>query len=148
MSKAMGFDSPYDVDKAGRRAEFQKRLVIEKRSWETDRSSFVTDRTTLDNLAYTVLHDVKSIDADLLQQIVAGLGRYTHIFYCPVDVFCAPGEDSARIKDMTYHHLYDTVLKAFLDKYHTAPTKVYTVTQDSIEARREWVDAILPTPSG
>ena len=31
VSAAMGFASPYDVDKAGKRSEFQRRLVTEKR---------------------------------------------------------------------------------------------------------------------
>src|SRR5271170_3399791 len=53
VSKAMGFDSPYDVDKAGKRAEFQRRLVTEKCEWEAAHDTFVTDRTTFDNLAYT-----------------------------------------------------------------------------------------------
>lgn len=143
VAKAMGFDSPYDVDKAGKRAEFQRRLVLEKRAWENDRASFVTDRTTLDNLAYTMLHDVKSIDEELLDSIVAGLDRYTHIIYCPVDVFCAPGEDTARVKDMTYHKLYDIVLKALVDKYHRPPTRLHTVAADTIESRREWVTGLL-----
>lgn len=142
----MGFDSPYDVDLAGKRAEFQRRLVLEKRAWEDDHEDFVSDRTTLDNLAYTILHDVKSIDATLLTQITDGMARYTHIFYCPVDTFCKIGDDTARLKDPTYHHLYDIVLKALLDKYRRPSTKFYTVSAEGIEERRTWIEAILGNP--
>lgn len=145
VSKAMGFDSPYDVDKAGKRAEFQRRLVLEKRSWEKDHPSFVSDRTTVDNLAYTMLHDVKTIDQDLLAQIVSGMERYTHIFYCPVDVFCQVGDDSARVKDPTYQKLYDIVLKGLVDTYRKPATKFITITVNGIEERRTWVQAAFQT---
>ena len=34
VSQAMGFASPYDVDKAGKRAEFQRKLLAAKTGWE------------------------------------------------------------------------------------------------------------------
>lgn len=117
VSKAMGFANPYDVDKAGKRAEFQRRLVTEKTKWESEHASFVTDRTTLDNIVYTMFHDVHAIDAELLDAAVQGLRRYTHIIYCPVASFCNPGDDPHRVKDPTYHDLYDIVIKAMLDRY-------------------------------
>lgn len=117
VSKAMGFASPYDVDKAGRRAEFQRRLVAEKCAWEDAHESFVTDRTTLDNLAYTMLHDVHSIDENLLNNVVAGLHRYTHIFYCPVAAFCIPGTDPARVPSMIYQTLFDVLICGLVRRY-------------------------------
>ena len=75
VSAAMGFASPYDVDRAGKRSEFQQRLLDEKLAWERDHEAFVTDRTTLDNLAYTTLHDVHSIDAATLTQATQGAAR-------------------------------------------------------------------------
>src|SRR5271165_1540913 len=62
VALAMGFASPYDVDKAGKRAEFQLRLVTEKLAWEAAHDSFVSDRTTMDNLAYSMLHDIYAVD--------------------------------------------------------------------------------------
>src|SRR5450631_4116837 len=56
VAQAMGFASPYDVDKAGKRAEFQRRLFVEKCNWEDAHESFVTDRTHIDNLIYSSMH--------------------------------------------------------------------------------------------
>lgn len=145
VAKAMGFDSPYDVDAAGLRAEFQRRLVIEKCAWENEAPVFVTDRTTLDNLAYTMLHDVKSIDSELLDAIIAGLSRYTHIIYCPVDTFCRPGDDKARLQDMTYHKLYDIVIKALVEKHLPSKTRFYTLHTEGVEDRRVWIERTLRT---
>jgi len=119
VAAAMGFASPYDVDQAGRRAEFQARLLREKRAWEELHSEkgFVSDRTTLDNLTYTMLHDVRSIDAATLASAVVGARHYTHVVYCPMDVVWKPGGDPARVPDETYHRLYDVVLKALLERY-------------------------------
>ena len=46
---------PGDVDKPGS-AAFQERLRREKIAWELARDSFVTDRTTLDELVYSGMH--------------------------------------------------------------------------------------------
>lgn len=143
VSKAMGFDSPYDVDKAGRRAEFQHRLVTEKRAWENARGYFVTDRTTLDNLAYTMLHDVHAVDKALLNQVVDGLDRYTHIIYCPSAVFCNPDGDPSRIADMTYHHLYDAALYGLIRKYMPKGPRFTTMTTADAESRRARVRSFL-----
>jgi hypothetical protein len=110
VAKAMGFDSPYDVDKAGQRFEFQRRLLTEKIVWEGSRESFVTDRTVLDNLAYTMLHDVHAIDEEMLTQTRMALGRYTHILYCPIEAVFAPGDDPARVQEAVYHRLFEFAL--------------------------------------
>lgn len=142
VAKAMGFESPYDVDKAGRRAEFQRRLVTEKRAWEDAHDRFVTDRTTLDNLAYTMLHDVHAVDAALLDQVVAGLTRYTHVIYCPSKVFCNPAGDPARVPDLTYHHLYDAALRGLLLRY-LPNVPLWTMSTSDAESRRARVRSIL-----
>lgn len=146
VSKAMGFDSPYDVDKAGKRAEFQRRLVTEKRAWEENQESFVTDRTTLDNLAYTMFHDVSAIDASLLDQVVGGLSRYTHVIYCPVKVFCNPGGDPNRVQDMTYHQLYDVTIKGLLDRYLPETIEFSTIFSAGVDARQTWLRDFLGLP--
>lgn len=143
VSKAMGFDSPYDVDKAGKRAEFQRRLVTEKMAWEAEHESFVTDRTTLDNLVYTMFHDVYAIDHDLLETAVRGLARYTHIFYCPTETFCNPGDDPSRVKDPTYHWLYDLVIKAVMDRYKPARTPMRPLHIESLDERKLCVEKFL-----
>jgi hypothetical protein len=144
VSEVMGFASPYDVDKAGRRAEFQTRLVIEKRAWEDAHESFVVDRTTLDNLAYTMLHDIHCVDDALLEAIVKGAHRYTHIVYCPVESFCNPGGDSARVQNMAYHKLYDVLIEALVDRYVPLGVKVVELDDEpSLEGRQSWVRDLL-----
>ena len=144
VSKAMGFDSPYDVDKAGKRAEFQRRLVVEKRAWEDEHVEFVTDRTTLDNLAYTVFHDIKTIDAGLLEQVVGGMQRYTHVIYCPVDIFCNPAGDPNRVADMTYHKLYDTMIEALVQRHMPKNgSKFGKIMASGQDARRAWLKEFI-----
>lgn len=145
VSLAMGFASPYEVDKAGKRAEFQRRLIVEKRAWEDAHERFVTDRTTLDNLAYTMLHDIHTVDEALLTQIVEGLGRYTHVIYCPVEAFCNPGGDTARIQDMTYHKLYDSVVRGLLSDYLPSSVAVYELELTGKEARQVWATQFIQT---
>jgi AAA domain-containing protein len=148
VSKAMGFDSPYDVDKAGKRAEFQRRLVLEKRAWEDAHESFVTDRCTLDNLVYTMFHDIHSVDAELLERIEQGHYRYTHVIYCPVSAFCNPGGDPARVADMTYHKLYDQVIRGMIQNHQVRNGQGLHHCRDTQqEHRREWVRRILDTPN-
>jgi len=117
VARSMGFENPYDVDKAGKRAEFQKRLVTEKMAWETTREAFVSDRTTVDNLCYTVLHDISAVDEDLLSQVEVGMGRYTHVFFFSVNSFCDTSGDSHRIQERTYHDIYEIVLTGLLDRF-------------------------------
>lgn len=115
----MGFASPYEADKAGRRAEFQARLIAEKREWEIQHlsSGFVTDRTTVDNLAYMALHDVANVTDEMLASVSAGMRLYTHVIYCPVSSFCQVGNDPVRVKEMAYHRVYDALLNGLLSKY-------------------------------
>jgi len=143
VSKAMGFDSPYDVDKAGKRAEFQRRLVTEKMAWEAEHEDFVTDRTTLDNIAYTMLHDVYAIDAELLRIAVEGLSRYTHIIYCPVEVFCDPGQDAARVKDRTYHELYDVVIRGLVERYRPLSGSFRVLGVAGLDERKAAVETFV-----
>ena len=90
VAKEMGFDNPYDVDAAGKRAEFQWKLVESKVAWERAHEQFVTDRTTLDNLAYTMLHDIYAASDDMfIAACRAGFVRYTHLIFCPTSVFCS-----------------------------------------------------------
>lgn len=143
VSKMMGFDSPYDVDAAGKRGEFQKRLVIEKRKWEDAHESFVVDRTTLDNLAYTMFHDIHCIDTELLDRVVEGMKRYTHIVYCPVHAFINHAGDAQRVDSEAYHALYDVTIKALIDRYRAPETKFTILQSSDLEQRRGIVDRFL-----
>lgn len=143
VAKSMGFDNPYDVDKAGKRSEFQHRLVAEKRAWEDARESFVVDRTTLDNLIYTLMHDVYAIDRALLDSVIEGLGRYTHIVFCPVDSFINIGGDALRVSARVYHELYDEIMRAFLRKYVPHKVHVATLRRTELEERKAWVTRLI-----
>ncbi len=143
VAQSMGFDNPYDVDKAGRRAEFQRRLVAEKRAWEDAREAFVVDRTTLDNLVYTMMHDVYAIDKTLINSVIQGLGRYTHIVFCPVESFCDLDGDGNRVGNMIYHEMYDEVMRAFLRKYVPHTVHVAILRKQELADRKEWLERLL-----
>ena len=112
-AKSLGFDNPYDVDKAGKRAEFQKKLFVDKLKWETAHESFVTDRTPFDNLAYATMHGVMFEKAQLLEYVEA-MRRYTHIFHLPLDVFQNLGNDPHRVTVDGYHIMFEVLIKAFV----------------------------------
>jgi hypothetical protein len=114
VAKAMGFENPYDVDKAGKRAEFQERLITEKIAWEAAHERFVTDRTLIDNLTYTCLHDVSCVTEDFLNRTLEGFKRYDFVFFCPLDAFIKTGIDPARMHDLTYHRVFETLLLGWL----------------------------------
>lgn len=131
----MGFTNPYDVDKAGKRAEFQLRLQANKIAWETERDAFITDRTPLDELVYTMLHGVASIDEAFLRRVIEHTKRYTHVVYCPVEVFCNVGTDPARLSHMTYQHLFDAALRGALSKWRE-PEEFFVMGFEGIVDRR------------
>lgn len=139
VAASMGFASPYDVDKAGQRAAFQERLLSDKIDWERDHVSFVSDRSTYDNLAYTMVHDIHSIDARTLERASLHMLHYTHVFYCPFTAFCKVGGDTARINDRTYQELYDSVLYGLLSR----GLKIYTLDSADFSVRQAIVRAAL-----
>lgn len=135
VARSMGFENPYDVDSAGKRAEFQRRLIMEKADWESRFDSFVTDRTVLDNLAYAMLHCVEAIDDGLLAIVRQAAQRYTHVAYCPVDVFCNTAGDPARVSDMAYQYVYDAAVYGLLTKTIHGP-RLHTLIRPDIDWRR------------
>jgi len=135
VAAEMGFASPYDVDKAGKRAEFQQRLLAAKMAWEAEHESFVTDRTTLDNLTYTALHDVHAIDAATLNTAGKGCERYTHIIVCCIESFFDTAGDPARIADAAYHTIYETLLISFLERGRFATVRGLEFS--SLEERKQ-----------
>jgi hypothetical protein len=114
VAKAMGFESPYDVDKAGRRVEFQHRLQAEKMAWELKHESFVTDRTTIDELAYLSIHNIDGVSADYYGRAFQGWSRYDVVFHTPVEAFIDLAGDPSRRADVTYHMVFDAMVRGFL----------------------------------
>ena len=117
VAAAMGLSSPYEADEKGLRAVFQRRLLEEKCGWEAEHDNFSTDRTTLDNMLYAMLHDVSSVDEETISRVRVGLSRYTHVIYCPVASFCKVGDDPARAKSAAYQEVYDAALYGLLMRY-------------------------------
>jgi cytidylate kinase len=142
VAKAMGFDSPYDVDKAGRRTKFQVRLLKEKVEWEASRNDFVSDRTVFDNLAYTMLHGVDSIDNATMDVTCNAGQRYTHIIVCPVEAFHDLGNDEVRKPSFVYHVLYEVALRGLIQRY-ADPDKIEVLNVRSLERRHKRLSRLL-----
>lgn len=125
VSEGMGFKSPYDVDAAGRRGEFQQLLVHAKAEWELAHqgTGFVTDRTHLDNLAYTITHAPDlGRDSGFRGEIDAAMRGYTHIVFCPVAAFHDLAGDPSRIEHSAYHLKYEDVMVDLFGSFvHVAP---------------------------
>ncbi len=138
VSKAMGFDSPYDVDAAGRRSEFQRDLLYEKFKWESLNDSFVTDRTVADVITYTALHCVRSIDETQILDVALGMRRYTHIFYCPESIFCNTDGDPDRVTDLSYQKVYDQCLCGIV-RHYVQDSRLLCLIRSELDARKSAV---------
>lgn len=135
VAREMGYENPYDVDRAGLRAEFQNRLQAAKIRWEDRTREFVTDRTTLDELVYTTMHAVTAVDAVYLSRAVTHLARYDLVVYCPVRAFHEVADDPCRVPDRTYHEVFDVVLEGMLTRWVDA-ARLLRLDDPSLDARR------------
>ncbi len=118
VAKAMGFENPYDVDKAGKRLEFQLKLFHDKRAWENENPRFVTDRTHFDNLSYTAMHDcADKLPNWAFDAYVDAVKSYDCVFLLPLCSFQNLGEDPARVDNPTYHLMFDMLLGGLLTTY-------------------------------
>ena len=109
----MGFDNPYDVDAAGKRVEFQRRLFEAKRAWELAHDSFVIDRGYLDNLTYCALHMAEHLEDDAIEVFKQAMGRY-HIVLCLSAASFQDLSDGIRKQSRAYHQIYEQLLRAFM----------------------------------
>lgn len=146
VAKEMGFSSAYDADAVGRRAEFQTRLVEGKVAWEASHDDFVTDRTTFDNLAYSLMHDATCVSEAYFNLARRGLARYEYIVYCPASVFMDCKDDPARQANPTYQILYDAVLWGLLQRFKPPPVRLVTLPFHRLEHRKDFL-AELMSPS-
>jgi nicotinamide riboside kinase len=113
VAKSMGFDNPYDVDKAGKRVEFQRRLFEQKRDWEFANDRFVTDRTYLDNLTYCALHMAEHLPDDAVEEFIEATSRYDLILVLFRKDF-QQLDDGIRKTNQTYHSIYERILGSLL----------------------------------
>jgi hypothetical protein len=158
LTNEAGEPDPYLADERrdaeGRplRAEFQRRLLAAKVAWELETPAFVTDRTTLDNAVYAILHGAGSIRAQYLKDAVAGMRRYDAVFYCPAETFMRVGGDTARVggrraEDLTaedaraYHDVFNALLFSLLVKHSSG--NLVVLSMEGLEARKAAVSARL-----
>lgn len=140
IATAMGFASPYDVDRAGKRVEFQRKLFLAKREWESEHESFVTDRTYFDNLTYCALHMARELPDDSIAEYARAMERYDLVFYLPRRIFQSQNDDNGvRLTSSMYHEFYERILTSLLcrelgsDRLHYLTAS--TTTDRQIEAR-------------
>lgn len=115
VANRMGFSSVYDLARVGLRPKFRASLFGLKTAWEEHTESFVTDRTTLDDLTYGLLHDVSdATKPEYFDAAIAHMARYDLVIHCPARVFCAPAGDSKRLVEPRYHRAFDVMLSGLL----------------------------------
>lgn len=131
---AMGFSSPYDVDKAGKREAFQRKLIEDKRAWEAANDAFVTDRTHSDNYAYTLIHDPAAV-LRLLEMYERANLVYTHVFFCPIGSHFDPGDDPQRRAGFDYHSKFESELMLALPASLSPAAKLIVVHPSEREDR-------------
>jgi predicted ATPase len=148
VAKSMGFDNPYDVDKAGKRAEFQFKLFADKCNWENEHleSGFVTDRTHFDNLAYCMLHCHDSLnerEIDLYRH--AQQGYYSHIFLLRVDDHIALGTDVNRVAEKAYHIIFEAALLGLYQQVMSTALQVEPAILGvaNLEWRKKMLESLL-----
>lgn len=144
VAKMMGFDNPYDVDAAGKRTEFQIRLLLEKAKWEAEHETFVVDRTTLDVVSYICLHCISALTDEVLDNAFAWMKRYTHIYYCPLTAFINLDNDPNRVATMAYHKVYDTLIQGLIMKPGLR-TRIVSLTMANLDDRKQILQEDLIT---
>jgi nicotinamide riboside kinase len=133
----MGLGSPYDADRLDlevkdlphlqgqattRRTELQRLIVRKRIEWQHDHAidGFVSDRTSFDDLAYTLIHCGEPLYAELLTPVFNQdqvlQPTYTTIVFCPMASFFSLGTDPARNPDLGYHREFERLLLELLDK--------------------------------
>lgn len=147
VAKSMGFDNPYDVDAAGRRVEFQRKLFEQKRAWELANDRFVTDRSYLDNLTYCALHMAEHLEDNAVKEFTAAMARYDLVLFLPMRVFQNLG-DGIRKTSKAYHEIYETLLEEWLDMAATRELEhlweLSSSSANRIEAAFKIIDRLAP----
>lgn len=117
VAAEMGFKNPYEVDAAGKRHEFVRRLLQAKSDWEAAHNAFVTDRAHFDNLVYTIVHNQDVVTPELTLATATAARRYTNVILCRTDVFQRLGADPTRRHEPEYHAHFQSVLVGLLERH-------------------------------
>jgi dephospho-CoA kinase len=135
VSAEMGFKSPYDVDAFGKRSEFQKKLLEDKMSWESSHDKFITDRTHLDNLVYSIMHNcVQTVNVDFINSAILYSQAYTHVVFFPLESFINVAEDNCRLNNIDYQKTYEFLLKMFINN-NLPKDRLLTINSSSLDSR-------------
>jgi hypothetical protein len=103
---------------------FQKKLADAKIAWETQAEKYVADRTTLDDLAYAVMHCPEIVTAEFRDRAYAHAKTYDLIFYAPLSAGQWLANDPSRVADPLYHWRYDVLLQGLMQDADVACTSV------------------------
>lgn len=138
VAKAMGLDSPYNVDQLGLRAKFQRELFEQKSAWEAEHESFVTDRTYFDNLGYCMLHMGADLPAGILEEYHQSMKRYDLVFQLRAQDH-QDLSDGIRVVSPAYHWAYEALLQGL---YNYFGYEVIRLSGDMHERVRDAFDVI------
>jgi nicotinamide riboside kinase len=134
VAASMGFSSPYEVDAAGLRESFQRKLWAEKRDWELANPAFITDRTVFDNVVYSSLEGYNYPIEDLMAITDHMREVYTAVVFTPLTSFHFVGDDPARRQDLSYHRRFEQLLVRMLAWANIKYTAVSTYEMHSLLA--------------
>lgn len=123
---------------------FQLNLRAAKISWERehDEAGFVTDRSTLDDLVYSLLHNRTSVTQSNVEEAVAHLSTYDVVFYTPMSAGQWLDGDAARVSDPVYHLTFDRMLFGFMSQ-HQHRCRVVTLASPDLAYRQREIDDFL-----
>lgn len=152
VAREMGYSSPYDVDKDGKRLEFQIRLLETKIKYENEKKHFVTDRTTLDQLAYTYIHLFecgyleqmpRDVVDGLYAKAISHMDTYDVVFFCGMSTFWNPVSDGIRRVSYNYHRMYETLLYGFYKINRDFQFNFFEIEHRSYDARIRQVMSLI-----
>ncbi|CAB4203451.1 Fer4_NifH domain containing protein [uncultured Caudovirales phage] len=127
------------------RSLFQAKLQTAKIDWENAARppGYVSDRTTMDDMAYALLHCPSVVDRAFIKRAREHLREYTHVIFCPLDSFYAHAGDPARVSDIEYHYRYEAILRGLLADERRLNIMPHSDRDDRIT----WVKHIMEMPS-
>jgi len=119
---------PQDV-----RLTFQRYAILRQIQREDDsKSSFITDRTVMDNLGYTKLStNMTESELGMYEALVKErIQKYTHFIYVPIEF---EAENEFLRADVSTRKRFASIVESYLSKWFK-PTN-YLVVQGSLEER-------------
>lgn len=132
---------------------FQQRLTQGKVAWEQAHDDFVTDRTSLDDVAYALLHCPEMVTRAFLDAAIGHLARYDLVVFAPLSAGQWLGDDAARQGDADYYWRLEVQIRGLWDlanrelgsgqRSSSFPHRV-ELSSDDREARRACVLDEIP----